>query len=217
MAAILFLPIYGQKKCEQLSQTLSKANSDTAKIRMLIETGNCYYLAFEPDSARNYYLLALSLFNEKEKNFTGNKEVCTYKSVILRKLGDIEFDVGQYNAANDLYRQSLNNAQKCDNLNEVSSCYNNIAILFHKQGLFDSAIFYYFNSLKIDEQLKDLKGIASRYNNIGNVYYAQQSFDKALEYYQKSYEIKVKLKDTSGISFSYLNIGAVLLAQKKIE
>lgn len=217
LAAILFLPIYGQKKCEQLSQTLSKVNSDTAKIRMLIETGNCYYLAFEADSARNYYQLALNLFNKKEKTFSGNKDVCAYKSVILRKLGDIEFDVGQYDAANEFYRQSLNNAQKSNILNEISTCYNNIAIVFHKQGLFDSAIFYYFNSLKIDEQQKDLKGIASRYNNIGNVYYAQQNLDKALEYYQKSYEIKVKLKDTSGISFSYLNIGAVLLAQKKFD
>ncbi len=216
-AAIFLIPVYGQRKCQQLSQASSKANSDTAKIRMYIETGNCYYLAFETDSARNYYELALHLFNEKETNFSGNKNVYSYKSVILRKLGDIEFDVGQYDAANNLYRQSLNNAQKWNILNEVSTCYNNIAILYHKQGMFDSAIFYYFNALKIDEQLNDLKGIASRYNNIGNVYYAQQSFNKALEYYQKSYEIKVKLKDTSGISFSYLNIGAVLLAQKKFN
>ncbi len=208
--------LYGQKpSCIEKLRQLKKNNiADTTKIRLLVETGNCYYLSFNQDSAEIYFLNALNLIENSNEKTKENKIIHEYNITALRKLGDIAFDISQFDKALRYYRKALNIAIKHQVLTDISTCLNNIAIVYHYQSRFDSAITFYFKALKIDEQLNDKKGIATRYNNIGNVYYTQKNFDKALEYYEKSLKIKEQLNDSSGISFSYLNIGAVWYSQK---
>jgi len=218
---LIFFKITSSKNnCQKIIQQYKAAKTDTTIIRLALEVGNCYNKISYGDSAKKYYKIALYYINEakpetKEKN--KKKLLFEYESNVLRRIGDLDYDVALFDEALALYKKALKIAEENNILNEQSACYNNIAIVFHKKGMLDSAVVYYFNALKIDEKLNDKKGISMRYNNIGNVYFVQKSYDKALEYYQKSLEIKEKLNDTSGISFSYLNIGAVFYSQKKFD
>ncbi len=213
---IIFYSSFGKNNCQNLVHKYNSEKSDTTKIRLALEIGNCYYQISEPDSAKKYYNITLYYINEtKSKYKNKNSFLLEYESNTYKKIGDLDYDIGLFDEALIFYRKALNIAESNKILKEQSACYNNIAIVFHKKGMLDSAVVYYFNALKIDEKIKDEKSIAMRYNNLGNVYFAQKSYDKSLEYYQKSLKIKEKLKDTSGISFSYLNIGAIFYSQKK--
>ncbi len=89
----------------------------------------------------------------------------------------------------------------------VANLYNNIGVVYRKQGNYLQALKYHFISLKIKEEIKDKYGIASSYNNIGNIYLFQSNYKEALKMYFATLHIMEEIKDETGIASSYNNIG----------
>ena len=99
----------------------------------------------------------------------------------------------------------------------LADVYNNIGVIYKKQGEIEKALEYFFLSLKIYEEIKDKIGMAVSYNNIGAIYDDQGEIEKALEYYFLSLKINEEIKDKHGMAYSYNNIGLIYSGQGEIE
>ena len=71
---------------------------------------------------------------------------------------------------------------------DVAASYNNIGLVYDRQGKYEEALEYYQKSLDIKIRVVggDHPNVATSYNNIGNVYNRQGQYERALEYYQSS-------------------------------
>ncbi len=70
----------------------------------------------------------------------------------------------------------------------MAKSYNNIAIIYRKQGKYEEALEVYTKSLDIMTRIyggDNHLDVAKSYNNIGNVYDSQGKYEEALEYSQK--------------------------------
>ena len=95
----------------------------------------------------------------------------------------------------------------------IAASYNEIGLVYKRQGDYGKALEYYFKDLAICEKVLGTEhpDTATSYNNIAGVYYAQGDYDKALEYYFKTSEIFEKVLGTEhpSTATSYNNIGLV--------
>ncbi len=96
---------------------------------------------------------------------------------------------------------------------DVSTSYNNIAVVWHNKGEYDKALEFYNKSLNI--RLKNLgeehPSVATSYNNIGRVWNNKGEYVKALEFYQKSLNIRLKTlgEEHPDVANTYNNLGQV--------
>lgn len=94
-------------------------------------------------------------------------------------------------------------------LDEKSSAYINIGIIYYYKGDYNKSLEFYLRALPILKEIEDKKGLGSVYNNIGMVYDDKGEYTKALEFLLKSLKIREELMDKQGIANSYGNIGGI--------
>ena len=100
---------------------------------------------------------------------------------------------------------------------DVATLYNNIGLIYKKQGDYTKAMKCYTTAMDILENTVDSNHpeIATTYNNIGSIYSSQGDYTKAINYYTKAMDIR---KSTLGeihpdLASSYNNIGSVYSKQ----
>jgi len=95
----------------------------------------------------------------------------------------------------------------------LASAYENIGIIFIKQGEQVKAVAMLDSALKRYEQTGDKSGIASVISNKGNAQFAQSNYENALQYFLESYKMRVELEDSLGIAKVSNNIGIIYMSQ----
>ena len=77
----------------------------------------------------------------------------------------------------------------------IAASYNEIGLVYDRQGDYGKALEYYFKALAIKEKVLGTEhpSTATSYNNIAGVYYAQNDNDNALKYLNKAYQIYEKV------------------------
>ena len=129
------------------------------------------------------------------------------------------FDYGKYKEAEQVYLRlvSLREGTKGKEDSDTATSYNDIGLVYKKQGDYTKALEYYFKALDIKEKVlgKEHPSTATSYNNIGSVYDDLGDYTKAIEYYFKALDIKEKVlgKEHPSTATSYNNIGAVYKSQ----
>jgi signal transduction histidine kinase len=94
---------------------------------------------------------------------------------------------------------------------------NNMAMIFHNQGEYETALVYYNLSMRKRQAVGDMLGLGGVYNNIGNSYCDMGNYSKSLEYLFKGLEIREKIADSAGIANSYSNIGGVYFLLSRFD
>lgn len=82
-----------------------------------------------------------------------------------------------------LAQQMFENA---NNVQRLSDCYNEMALVHEMVGHFEKALAYNQKSLALREQTGDVKGLSNTYNNFGIIYSNLGNFVEARYYYKKS-------------------------------
>jgi len=106
--------------------------------------------------------------------------------------------------------------QACERLGDshgMAQTYNNLGVVYAKQGEWQRAIQLFQQALEITERLGDSQGMAETYNNLGLVYADQGEWQRAIELYEQSLEIMERLRDSHGMAKTYGNLGAVYYRQ----
>ncbi|MES2387255.1 MAG: tetratricopeptide repeat protein [Bacteroidota bacterium] len=127
----------------------------------------------------------------------------------INKLNELAFGIRDNDPlkAQNLCREALRLSIEDGYLKGQDKAYLIIGIMFFKQSVYDSALFYYNKSLEIREKRNDLKGIANALHNIGLVHFSKGNNVTALDYFERSGAIRNKIKDQAGLWTTYQTLG----------
>lgn len=93
----------------------------------------------------------------------------------------------------------------------------NLAIAYHVQGTFDSALFFYDCCLSLQQELYDTLGISKSVNNMGSIYAVQGNTAKALDLYLQALTLKRKLGEDKSVANTLNNLGNIHYHQRNLE
>ena len=152
------------------------------------------------DSAKHYITLLY-------KNSDPSNHFRLGRSLMLD--GSLHHRQNQYDSAENLYNQSLREYKKINFHLGISSCLNNLGILFEEKGNYDKATQYLFKNLRLTDSLGDPKEQSITLTNIGLLFQRQEQYSEALKYYEKSLALKKSIYDKRGQALLYNNIGII--------
>ncbi len=163
-----------------------KSNSDTARVRMLLESAAAYSQQAQWDSALVLYQQAEGLC-EKKKSWDTYLIARNGLASALRSLGlgDSGMAVQQKNVA--LARRLL----KPDHPT-VGLCYNQLAVFLIDRSQYDSALSLLVKAADIlkKKYSENHLDVSQVYNNLLKVYYITGNIDQALFYAEKTLNIR---------------------------
>jgi signal transduction histidine kinase len=105
------------------------------------------------DASVKHYLRFL---DEAQKNDFRSEELQAYTD-----LGSIYISTNSLDTAKDVFMKGLARTDSATNAKRKSAFYNNLGIVYKKQGKLDSALLMYTRSMKIKEVLQDSLAIAN--------------------------------------------------------
>jgi tetratricopeptide (TPR) repeat protein len=117
-------------------------------------------------------------------------------------------DEGFLSLSVEHYLEALKWAEEAKDSLRISSCLNNIGVVYQLQENFEKAMEYFEASLQIEERLgKDPAQKSIRLFNIGEMHERLEQHDKAYAYYYQSLLIEEQLKNSEGIFYARLGLG----------
>ena len=192
---------YGQDIL-QLKKSLNQAkNAD--KIRLYLQIADGYLNQHRLDSAKYYVNQAVTYAKS-----TGHTK---WLAKIYYKAGDIQYYAGQYEQANQTYKQAQNVSLKYgDTLTFVDLLIERGYIYMAWQKN-DSTLLLMNQAINLSQKINYPKGLARASLVIGNIYHGLNQYQKALEFYQKTLKAAQKISNQKGIGIAYENIGMCYL------
>jgi tetratricopeptide (TPR) repeat protein len=134
-------------------------------------------------------------------------------ATVLLSLGNIRYQLGEYNEAHRLYQESLRISQEMGDKSGVSRSLHLLGWLAQITGDLDEARRLYLESLKISQDLGDNDGVSASLHQLGMLAQYMGDLAEARRLYQKSLKISQDIGDKNGVSRSLGQLG--ILAQAK--
>ncbi len=72
--------------------------------------------------------------------------------------------------------------------NEILTCINTVALGYHRQYKYDSALLFYNKALQLARRLNHTVWVGIVSGNIGQIFYAQRQYDTAYTLLKQDYE-----------------------------
>lgn len=199
-------PIHAQNTItDSLRNRLHQA-SIVQKIEINYEIGSSFFNEL-PDSAIYYYQEALRLAQDVHND--------TLMARCLNKIGNLEFNAGDYDDAIDHIYKALNLFEQHQDQSRMTRCMHYLAMAYEEQGMYDKALEFAQQSLEMAKAIDDPYSAAFSLTTLGSIYYSQSNYDKALDYFQQSLHGSEELEDTQGIADALNNLA--LIYEKKLQ
>jgi len=135
----------------------------------------------------------------------------------LRLIGNVLFDQGFPDQAEDYYLRSLGLFKEINEKKGIARCYNNLGVANAERGEYDKALDYYNRALNIYKEIKDQMGEGAVINNLGEIYRFRGEYTDAEYLYQRSMKSDKELGDIYGQALCWGNLGAVSLGIKNFK
>ena len=136
------------------------------------------------------YEVKLTLTNDNDPQLSILKQRMReeLKGVGWHRMGQLMLQVGDFNAAEQLYMELLKNT---NDERDNSAYIDRLATAKYHQGEYEEALKYFQKSIEIDEPTlgENHPSLSDSYNNIALVYNDMGEYSKALEYYEKTCKI----------------------------
>jgi len=209
--------IHAQKKTiDSLLFKIENAKSDSAKLNGLNKLFNVYN-SQNSDSAQIVAEKALVLARKLDYP-VGRATSYNNLGTVFYYKGNNTKALANYLSALKILENLSGKVTKSSAYNrQLSSCYNNIGMIYQRQKLFDKAEDYFLKSIEIDRLMGDKKGMAHAYNNIGTIKEETNKYDEAIKNYEIAMQLKIEIKDTVGIPSTLINIGILQMNNKKFK
>ncbi len=206
------------KTIDSLKVALKNAKQDTTRCRLL----NVIIDTESDDKIWPKYNEELKNISEANlKSIRTNDELkkyyLKYLSITLYGRGLHAFQIGDVGEALKNYELCLIIKEQIRDKIGLAQLYNNMGLIFNKQGEKTTALEYYWKSLKLRIELHDKAGMAQTYNNLGVVYSRINNKEKALECFKKSLIEYENLGDKQGIAMEYDNFGSIYYRDGLLE
>ncbi|PCH93582.1 MAG: hypothetical protein COB85_06750 [Bacteroidetes bacterium] len=113
---------------------------------------------------------------------------------------------GNINLSLELNKKAMDIRLRMGDKKGMAYSYNNIGVIYDRQGLTVKAMEFHHMALSLREELKDTNGISQSLNNIGFIIGTQGDYEGARKYYMRSLELRKKINNKVGIGYSCNNI-----------
>ena len=134
-----------------------------------------------------------------------------------RNLGNVYWNIGNYDLALDYYLISLEISQKANNQLGIASALNNIGNVYQEVKNYDRAIDYYKRSEMIAESEDFSRVIAITNNNLGDVFSIKGKYDSALIYFKKALDEVKKVESRFDAGIYIGNLADLYLKTDSLE
>jgi len=194
------------KMFEKALEVSDREGSDIGRADALYRIGRSY--SFQRDYARSdeYLTRALNLAKDiKDMKIQG--EVQFQQAENLRIAGNIQEALVKY-------KNTLEIAQKAEDLNTMATIYNSIGSIHFAQGNFNEAIQNYEEAKRLRIEQGNSLRAAHMDINIANSYFYLAKYDLAIEYYQKALPVCEQYKYSQGIAAVYNGMATIYLTQE---
>jgi signal transduction histidine kinase len=132
--------------------------------------------------AINYYLQALEA--ARRAGFI------QHQTEVLADLAAVYTqDMNQPGKAKEIYQECIRLNQKLGDAHRLLNCYINLAAIYNRLSLYDSALVFLNEGLRVGKPLEE-KGtddLTDLYNNLGNTYYYLKKYDQAIGYFHDNF------------------------------
>jgi serine phosphatase RsbU (regulator of sigma subunit)/Tfp pilus assembly protein PilF len=196
---------------DSLLLVLKQTTQDTTRSRILKKMGEAQ-LSTDIDSAVVYFDKALKITKDSkqaEGDENIKKRLKRTQAEVLRLLGNSSYFKGEISLAVEYYKPALAISIELGDIKGISSCYNNIGLMYYYMGNYSEAMDYLLKALKKYEETNNIELISSTLSNIGLVLESQEQYLQALDYYTRALEINKKYDQKDFWKGTLINIGNV--------
>lgn len=161
-------------------KALGPSGDAIQKITLLKDIGASYHRTNALDSAVFYYDLGA------EQAFAIQNQAL-YAS-LKYNLSLAYFSKGMYQSALDAALISLETDKLQNNIDELASSLNIVALIYQEWGIYDKALEYRLQSIEISEQAGNFVELANGHFNLGSLFVKIGKHDNAMNYFIKAKE-----------------------------
>ena len=193
----------------------SKKTEDVEIVRGLLKKAidldkkltNAYHLLsgtflYEKRFDESMEILAPLLNEQPQNNFT-NKEI----GKIYYKIGDIYFEMKDYDKAVEYFSKSNKIADEIDNKKINVYALASLSVTFTEKGEFEKALFYNNRTLKVARELNSLRWLNFSYFSFGSYYEMKGDFEMALDYHKRLLNTVQDSKNKGELSWAHGLVG----------
>ncbi|MBN4081792.1 tetratricopeptide repeat protein [bacterium AH-315-C07] len=193
-----------QSKVDSLRTEISKADSDTSKVKILFKLCE-YYFNSNLDTAM---IIANDILELSQK--IGDEKII---SQAMNNTAKGYYIVGDYEISLQYLKRSLAIYHSINDKNGIARTLNNMGIIHKYLKNYHEALECYQKALEIQKEKNNQKEIGYLLNNIGSIYDHLNNYSESLDYYLRSLEIKKNLGNKRDMSSAYNNIGGIYYSQ----
>jgi signal transduction histidine kinase/Tfp pilus assembly protein PilF len=139
------------------------------------------------------------------------------KAMSYNSIGVNYWAKGEFETSLSFYYKSLEISEELEDGDLISSCINNIAMIYARLKQYDKAIEFYKKAKEIAISLENVRDQIKYNNNIGNVFMRMEKYEEATPYFFTNLELSEKLNDSYLIALSNHNIGLSYYRQDNLE
>jgi len=172
------------------------------------EIGLLYFDLDDFDQAYYYLTLALTYYDENNK--------LKKKSYILSRIGLI-FKDNDKEKSMDYLKQSIDISIEINDSLGIARDLNNIAIIYQRQKIFDTAQEYYRQAMLINEKIGNWNYYATNLLNLANIEKDNENFEESIKLYVQSMQSFDTLNERYKYAQVLLHLGDVYHSMKDYE
>jgi len=193
----------------------SKKTEDVEIVRGLLKKA----IDLDKKSANAYHLLSLTflyesrydesmeiltnLLKEQSQNNFKSKEI----GITYYKIGDVYFEMKDYDKAVEYFSKSSKIADEIDNKKINVYALASLALAFTEKGDSEKALFYSNRTLKLARELDSPRWLTFSYFSFGSYYEMKGDFEMALDYHKRLLNNAQDSKNKRGLSWAHGLIG----------
>ncbi|WP_204153574.1 tetratricopeptide repeat protein [Leptolyngbya sp. CCY15150] len=181
----------------------------------LLQQGIQQYQVSQFQSALQSWQKALELYQDPSVRTAFPQESRQGEGNVLRRLGNIDFVLGQYDQSIDFYEQALEIAREMGDRSSEGSALSGLGNSHAALGQYQQAIDFYEQALEIAREIGSRDGEGSVLDSLGNVYQSLGQYQQAIDFYEQALEIahEIGSRFGEGSALSGLGSGYVALGQ----
>ncbi len=191
------------------SEGYLQANDSIKYSNAINDTGLCYYLMGELDSALKYYNKALA-WDTKRSDFRS-------MGTRLRNIAIVKKEKGWFGAAITDLHQAIDFAREAGAITHVASANNSIGNIYLDQEDYEKAIDFFRNALEAYEKAGQPQRVAIAYNNLGLAYGSLGQIDSAALWLRKALSVHRELDLPQSRAHPLHNLGDLFLQQGQLD
>jgi len=210
--ALYELGKYDEASTEIRSYLIDSSFPQSFKLQIRIELAEICRKQGEIGIARDQLQM---VENELEREEPENIAIILSRYLLVK--GNLDIFEGKLDQAEDELKKAMELFISLEDQISISTCLNNLGIIWYDRGNLDKAHSFYEEALKIRRQFQNRMLVAQTLNNIGMIHDDRGNLHEALKFYKESLAIYQDLGIKIHIASAFNNIGEVLRIKGELD